>query len=107
MKEVRMKILMFGIFLFVLSWFRFVPVVLAADTNVSAGKTEALDKNHLEGWINQVNYPENKFRMLDPRGFQSRVITKPGMIGDYKVGDRVRVEFEPGHNRANSIEKLY
>ena len=72
-----------------------------------AGSMESVDKNKLEGWIIGVDYRNNNFRLLDPRGFQRRVVTKPGTIGDYHLGDRVRVEIDPDYKRARSIEKLY
>ena len=85
-------------------------VVWAADpmaSGAAGGGTAAFDKNHLEGWIIGVDYRGNNFRLLDGRGFQKRVVTKPGTIGDFRLGDRVRVEIDPGYKRANSIEKLY
>ena len=86
--------------LFVLGLFPF----LAAPLVSAAG---SVDKNNLEGWIIEVDYQKNAFRLLDPRGFQRRVITKPGMIGDYRIGDKVRVVIDPDYGRAGSIEKLY
>lgn len=79
------------------------PAVDAVAGTAQAG----WDKNRLEGWIIQIDYRGGHFKMLDPRGFQKRVVTKPGIIGDYRVGDRVRVEIDPGYKRASLIEKLY
>ena len=66
-----------------------------------------IDKNHLEGWIVRIDYTKSHFRLLDPRGFEKRVVTKPGTIGDYRIGDKVRVEIDPGYKRASVIEKIY
>ena len=77
---------------------------------VEAGLTPdaaGIDTNHLEGWITGVNYQKNYFRLLNGRGFQRHVTTKPGTIGDYRLGDKVRVEIDPGYKRANTIEKIY
>ena len=82
-------------------------VVSAADPAGTATGAAAIDKNHLEGWIIGVDYRGSNFRLLDARGFQKRVVTKPGTIGDYRIGDKVRVEIDPGYKRASSIEKLY
>ena len=95
-------------FLAVCSWFGTGPA--AAADSMPAGTvtgTAAFDKNHLEGWIIGVDYRGSNFRLLDARGFQKRVVTKPGTIGDYRIGDKVRVEIDPGYKRASSIEKLY
>jgi hypothetical protein len=102
-----MKKTIFGIFSLVVFSFLFVPAVLAAESFATAPQTEAIDKNHLEGWIVRIDYNKSYFRLLDPRGFERRVVTKPGMIGDYKIGDKVRVEIDPGYKRASSIQKLY
>ncbi len=86
-----------GIFLAIFLLSAFAPVALGAD----------LDKDHLEGWITQIDYTKSNFRMLDARGFQRRVVTKSGTIGDYKIGDKVRVEIDPDYQRADSIEILH
>ena len=39
--------------------------------------TEVVDKTQLEGWIVKVDYRDNSFRLLDPRGFERTVTTKP------------------------------
>lgn len=102
-----MKRSILGFFSLVVFLIPFVPMVHAADALAPAPQTEVLDKNRLEGWIIGVDYRNSNFRVLDPRGFQRRVATKPGTIGDYKLGDRVRVEIDPGYKRASMIEKLY
>jgi len=96
-----------GMFWLVVASLIFVPMVLAADLAASTGQTEVIDKNRLEGWIVRIDYNKNHFRLLDPRGFERRVVTKPGTIGDYRIGDKVRVEIDPGYKRASLIEKLY
>lgn len=101
-----MKRPIFGMFLFFLSLVLFAPSVLAGELAAAAPRTEIVDKNHLEGWIIGVDYTKSHFRLLDPRGFQRRVVTKPGIIGDYRLGDKVRVEIDPGYKRASLIEKL-
>lgn len=79
----------------------------AVEMGQAAGVKEMVDKDILEGWIIGVDYRHSRFRLLDPRGFQRHVTTKPGTIGDYRLGDRVKVEIDPDHDRARWIEKLY
>ena len=79
---------------------------LAVEMGPAAGMSEPVDKDNLEGWIIGVNYQKSVFRLLDPRGFQRLVTTKPGTIGDYRLGDKVRVEIDPEYDRARSIEKI-
>jgi hypothetical protein len=82
--------------------------VSAAEMGVGPrGGSELVDKNNLEGWIIGVDYRGGYFRLLDPRGFQRRVVTKPGTIADYRLGDRVRVQIDPDYKRARWVEKLY
>jgi len=83
-----------------------VPAALATDMGPAAGVTGLVDKDNLEGWIINIDYRANLFRLLDPRGFQKRVATKPGVIGDYRIGDKVRVEIDPDYKRARTIEKI-
>lgn len=83
-----------------------VPAAFATDMGSAAGVTGLVDKDSLEGWILSVDYRANYFRLLDPRGFQKRIATKPGMIGEYKLGDKVRVEIDPDYKRARTIEKI-
>lgn len=80
---------------------------LAAEPVMASEASGAIDKNRLEGWIVGIDYRNSHFQLLDPRGFQKRVVTKLGMIGDYRIGDRVRVEIDPDYDRARMIEKLY
>ena len=101
-----MKRPILGMSLIFLSLIMFVPSVLAGELAVAAPQTEIIDKNQLEGWIIGVDYTKSHFRLLDPRGFQRRVVTKLGIIGDYRLGDKVRVEIDPGYKRAVVIEKL-
>ena len=101
-----MKRSILGIFLLVLLSTFPIPTASAAEIGASGVQTEVIDKNHLEGWIIGVDYRQSQFRLLDPRGFQRRVVTKPGIIGDYRIGDKVRVEIDPGYKRASLIEKL-
>ncbi len=82
------------------------PAAFATDMGPAAGVTGLVDKDILEGWIIGVDYRANHFRLLDPRGFQKRVTTKPGIIGDYRLGDKVRVEIDPDYQRARTIEKI-
>ena len=91
---------------FIFVQFIAVPAALATDMGSAAGVTGLVDKDVLEGWILSVDYRANHFRLLDPRGFQKRIATKPGIIGEYKLGDRVRVEIDPDYKRARTIEKL-
>ena len=67
--------------------------------------TETVDKTQLEGWITRVDYNKNSFRLFDPRGFERTVRTKPGTIGDYHLGDHVKVTIDPEYQRASLIEK--
>mgnify|MGYP001612807170 FL=1 len=101
-----MKKMILGILSLAVFWLNFLPAAMASETFVSAPQTETVDKNRLEGWIVRIDYGRSNFRMLDPRGFERRVTTKPGTIGDYRIGDKVRVEIDPGYKRARSIEKL-
>lgn len=78
----------------------------AVEMGAAAGVSEPVDKHLMEGWITQVDYRRGQFRLLDPRGFQRQVTTKPGTIGDYRLGDHVRVEIDPDYKRARLIEKL-
>lgn len=84
-----------------------VPIAFATDMGPAAGVTGLVDKDILEGWILSVDYRANHFRLLDPRGFQKRIATKSGIIAEYKLGDKVRVEIDPDYQRARTIEKLY
>lgn len=94
--------------LFALSLFApFAGAASAVEMGSAAGVPERVDKDVLEGWIIAVDYHGSKFRLLDPRGFQRQVVTRPGTIGDYRLGDRVRVEIDPDYDRAHTIEKLY
>ncbi len=68
--------------------------------------TEVVDKTQLEGWITQVDYRGDKFRVFDPRGFERTVRTKPGTIGDYRRGDHVKVTIDRDYQRAGLIEKM-
>ena len=79
----------------------------AVEMGPAAGVAGPVYKDNLEGWIIGIDYRGSHFQMLDPRGFQRRVVTKPGMIGDYRIGDRVRVEIDSDYKRARTIEKLY
>ncbi len=78
----------------------------AVDMGSAAGVKEPVDKHVMEGWITRVDYRSSQFRLLDPRGFQRQVTTKPGTIGDYRLGDHVRVEIDPDYKRARLIEKI-
>jgi hypothetical protein len=85
----------------------FAGVASAVEMGPAAGVAGLVDKHIMEGWIISVDYRRSQFRVLDPRGFQRVVTTKPGIIGDYRIGDRVRVEIDPDYKRARLIEKLY
>ncbi len=91
---------------FILAQSLVVPAAFATDMGPAAGVTGLVDKDILEGWILSVDYRANYFRLLDPRGFQKRISTKPGIIGDYRLGDKVRVEIDPDYKRARTIEKI-
>lgn len=67
---------------------------------------ESSNPNVFEGWIVKIEYNKNLFRLLDPRGFEKKINTKPGIIGDYRMGDHIRVEVDPVIKTAYSIEKL-
>ena len=93
-------------------WIMFVaigagPIAAYAAEPGAMPQTENIDKNKLEGWIVRIEYTKGFFRLLDPRGFERRVVTKPGEIGDYRIGDKVRVEIDPDRKFAQRIEKLY
>ena len=96
-----------ALFVFVLMQSFWISAAPAVEMGPAAGVTGMVDKDNLEGWIIAVDYRSNHFRLLDPRGFQRRITTKPGIIGDYRLGDRVRVEVDPDYKRARSIEKVY
>ena len=68
--------------------------------------TEVVDKSQLEGWIVKVDYRDNEFRLLDPRGFERTVTAKAGTIGDYRRGDHVKVSIDPDYRVPPVIEKL-
>ena len=68
--------------------------------------TQAVDKTQLEGWIVKVEYKQNCFRLLDPRGFERTVSTKPGTIGDYHRGDHVKVSIDRDRVWMSTIEKV-
>ncbi len=67
---------------------------------------ESANPNVFEGWIVKIEYNRNLFRLLDPRGFEKKINTKPGIIGDYRMGDHIRVEVDPVIKTAYTIEKL-
>ncbi len=67
---------------------------------------ESSNPNVFEGWIVKIEYNRNLFRLLDPRGFEKKITTKPGIIGDYRMGDHIRVEVDPVIKTAYTIEKL-
>ncbi len=67
---------------------------------------ESSNPNVFEGWIVKIEYNKNQFRLLDPRGFEKKISTKPGIIGDYRMGDHIRVEVDPVIKTAYAIEKL-
>ena len=94
------------LFAFVLMQSLAVPAAFATDMGPAAGVSGLVDKDNLEGWIIGIDYRANLFHLLDPRGFQKRVTTKPGIIGDYRIGDKVRVEIDPDYKRARTIEKI-
>ena len=68
--------------------------------------TQAVDKTQLEGWIVSVDYNHGRFRLLDPRGFERTVLTKPGTIGDYHRGDHVKVSMDRDREWMSVIEKF-
>ena len=68
--------------------------------------TETVDKTQLEGWIVKVDYKQNNFRILDPRGFERTVFTKPGTIGDYQRGDHVKVSIDRDREWMSQVVKL-
>ena len=68
--------------------------------------TEVVDKTQLEGWIVKVDYKQNSFRLLDPRGFERTISTKPGTIGDFQRGDHVKVSIDREREWMSQIVKL-
>ena len=68
--------------------------------------TEVVDKTQMEGWIVKVDYRNNSFRLLDPRGFERTVRTKHGVIGHYRLGDHVKVSINSDYRVSPLIEKL-
>ncbi len=84
------------------------PYVSQADISspAQAPTLESSDPNVFEGWIVKIEYNKNRFRLLDPRGFEKKINTKPGIIGDYRMGDHIRVEVDPVIKTAYTIEKL-
>ena len=68
--------------------------------------TETVDKSQLEGWIVKVDYKQNSFRVLDPRGFERTVFTKPGTIGGFQRGDHVKVSIDREREWMSQIVKL-
>ena len=71
---------------------------------VSPSKT--VDKTQLEGWITKVEYKQNTFRLMDPRGFERTVTLKPGWINDYRLGDHVKVSIDRDFPWTTLVEKL-
>ncbi len=67
---------------------------------------ESSNPNVFEGWIVKIEYNKSLFHLLDPRGFEKKINTKPGIIGDYRMGDHIRVEVDPVIKTAYTIEKL-
>ena len=67
---------------------------------------ETVDKTKMEGWVTKVDYRLNRFRILDPRGFERAVTVKPGTIGDYRRGDHVRVSLDTVRPWASMVEKI-
>ena len=68
--------------------------------------SKTVDKTQLEGWIIEVNYQQNHFRLMDPRGFDRKVTPKAGTIADYRLGDHVKVTMDQNYPRATLVEKL-
>ena len=68
--------------------------------------TQSVDKTQLEGWIVKVDSKQNSFRILDPRGFERTISTKPGTIGDYQRGDHVKVSIDRDREWMSQIVKL-
>ena len=68
--------------------------------------TEVVDKTKIEGWVVNVDYRQNRLRVLDPRGFERSVATKTGTISDFRRGDYVKVALDLERPWASSIEKL-
>ncbi len=66
----------------------------------------AVDKTEVEGWINHIDVRNGEFVIIDPRGFNHRVAVKPGVIGDYKIDDHVRVKMRWDERAAETVEKL-
>ena len=68
--------------------------------------SKTVDKTQLEGWIIEVNYQQNNFRLMDPRGFDRKVTPKAGTIAGYRLGDHVKVVIDQNYPRATLVEKL-
>ena len=76
------------------------------DQAAGVDPAKTVDKTQLEGWITQVDYRQNRFRLMDPRGFERSVTPKSGSIADYHLGDHVKVTMEQRCPWATSIEKI-
>ena len=68
--------------------------------------SKTVDKTRLEGWIIRVDYEHNRFRLMDPRGFERMVTPKSGTIADYRLGDHVKVTMDQNYPQATLVEKL-
>ena len=76
------------------------------DQAAGLSPTEIVDKTQLQGWIVKIDYKQNNFRLMDPRGFERKVTAKFGTIGQYRIGDHVKVTVNPDWRLASQIEKI-
>ena len=64
------------------------------------------DADHLQGWVQDVDYSHGTFGLLDESGHQHRVMARRGTITEYKRGDHVRVTLDPDREWMNTVEKI-
>lgn len=76
-------------------------VVLTQEVPVVILKTE--DMRNFEGTIVKVDYRGNEIVVRDTTGKERRVMVKQGMIGHYKVDDRVKIELMTDMKEARMI----
>ena len=103
----RKMIFSFSAFLFLFSSASPVQAAYHSfDYAAGLAPTETVDKSQLEGWIVKVDYKQNNFRLMDPRGFERKVTARFGTIGQYRIGDHVKVTVNPDWRLASQIEKI-
>lgn len=78
----------------------------SAWSETQATQDQKIDKSELQGQIKTIDYVKNVFLLKDERGFEKRIMAKQGMIGTFKVGDRVKVKMMKDNKEAKMVHKL-